>query len=230
MRETQSGLNESIEQLAMLSLLPEVKDAVVLDLGCGSGELCRRLVKMGAESVTGVDISSNMLALAAKEPLPNITYLNQAMEDVQFEPQSFDLIVSSLAFHYVEDLSALFEKIHDWLRPQGILIFSIEHPIATSCQGIHRGWVKDAAGKKLYWPLDCYSREGKRESHWFVEGVIKYHRTLSALINSLIGAGLTILATAEPSATEEDQKQWPELTDTVRRPPFLFVKAQRRDV
>ncbi len=47
MRETQSGLNESIEQLAMLSLLPEVKDAVVLDLGCGSGELCRRLVKMG---------------------------------------------------------------------------------------------------------------------------------------------------------------------------------------
>jgi SAM-dependent methyltransferase len=227
MRENQTGLNELLEQLAILSLLPEVKGLTVLDLGCGAGELCRRLQVLGAEKVVGVDISANMLDLARKDVPDGVSFQNKAMEELEFSPGSFDLVVSSLAFHYVSDLRDLFQKIHIWLKPGGLLLFSIEHPIATSSQGIHHGWIKDNAGNKLYWPVDCYSQEGKRESHWFVAGVIKYHRTMATIMNSLINNGFIIGKVLDPVASEEDERNWPALKEAGRRPPFLIIKAEK---
>jgi ubiquinone/menaquinone biosynthesis C-methylase UbiE len=225
MRDKSAGLNEMVEQLAILSLLPDVKGLTVLDLGCGAGELCRRISALGAREVIGADISANMLELAKKDIPAGVAFQQKAMEDVEFDPGKFDLVVSSLAFHYVADLQNMFQKIYKFLKPSGLLIFSIEHPILTSSQGIHRGWVKDDSGNKLYWPVDCYSDEGKRESHWFVEGVVKYHRTVSTIMSSLINTGFSIKAVMEPTAAEEDEKTWPELKDARRRPPFLLVKA-----
>jgi len=227
MRENQTGLNEILEQPAMLSLLPDVKGAAVLDLGCGTGELCRRINKLGAKAVVGVDISIKMLELAQKDMPAGVVLQNKPMEDLDFEKETFDLVVSSLAFHYVADLQPLLQKIFHWLKPSGVLLFSTEHPIFTSSQGIHHGWVKDSSGKKLYWPLDCYSQEGRRESHWFVPGVIKYHRTISTLINSLINSGFTIKSVSEPVASEEEQQKRPELKEASRRPPFLIIKASK---
>jgi ubiquinone/menaquinone biosynthesis C-methylase UbiE len=227
MRENQSGLNELIEQMAMLSLLPDVKGAHVLDLGCGTGELCRRIKALGAYKVIGVDISANMLEMAQKDIPAGVVFQNQAMEDLNFNPEMFGLVVSSLAFHYVMDLQELFRKIHNWLEPSGVLLFSTEHPILTCSQGIHHGWAKNSHGDKLFWPVDFYSQEGKRESHWFVEGVIKYHRTVSTIMNALINTGFTICAVMEPTASEEDSQIWPELKDAARRPPFLLIKAKK---
>jgi ubiquinone/menaquinone biosynthesis C-methylase UbiE len=225
MRDNKAGLNEILEQITMYSLLPELKDAQVLDLGCGAGELCRRIKALGARSVIGVDISANMLELARKDDSEGITFQNVPMEDVQFDIESFELIVSSLAFHYIPDLREMFGKIHRWLKPSGVFIFSTEHPIVTSSQGIHHGWVKDSSGEKLFWPVDCYSQEGKRESHWFVEGVIKYHRTISTILNALTGTGFMIKTVLEPTASEEDERIWPTLKEARQRPPFLIVKA-----
>jgi len=227
MRTSQAGLNEMVEQMAILSLLPDVKDMTVLDLGCGAGELCRRIQALGAAQTIGVDISANMLELAKKDIPAGVTFQQKAMEDLDFNPETFDLVVSSLAFHYVADLAELFKNIYRILKPSGWLLFSIEHPILTCSQGIHHGWVKDSAGNKLCWPVDHYSDEGKRESHWFVEGVIKYHRTVSTIFNSLINTGFTLKAVQEPTGTEEDLKAWPELKDVSRRPSFLVIKAAK---
>jgi ubiquinone/menaquinone biosynthesis C-methylase UbiE len=225
MRSSQTGLNEMVEQTAVLSLLPDVKGLTVLDLGCGAGDLCRRIQALGAKETTGIDISANMLEIARKDAPPGITFQQKAMEDLDFGPDSFDLVVSSLAFHYVADLPKLFENIYKFLKPSGYLLFSMEHPVLTSSQGIHHGWIKDASGKKLCWPVDAYSDEGKRESHWFVEGVIKYHLTISTIFNSLINTGFTIKAVVEPTGTEEDKRNWPEIKEISRRPSFLIVKA-----
>jgi ubiquinone/menaquinone biosynthesis C-methylase UbiE len=227
MRENRAGLNEILEQPAVLSLLPPMKGLNVLDLGCGAGELCRKLSALGASQVIGVDISANMLELAQKGAAANVSYLNKAMEDLEFPAGSFDLVVSSLALHYVKNLTELFQNIHLWLKPSGILLFSIEHPIATSSQGFHHGWIKDNLDNKLYWPVDYYHQEGIRESHWFVEGVIKYHRAISTIMNNLLSCGFTILAVKEPVACEADENIWPVLKEARRRPPFLIIKASR---
>ena len=225
MRDNQAGLNEILEQLAVLALLPDVKGLSVLDLGCGAGELCRRISAIGAKEVIGVDISANMLELAQKDIPTGVSFQNKPIEDLEFSREKFNLIVSSLAFHYIADLQELFQNIYGWLKPSGMLLFSIEHPVSTCSQGIHHGWVKDSSGEKLYWPLDCYHQEGKRESHWFVKGVIKYHRTISSIMNSLIKSGFVIKEVAEPVASEEDKRTWPNLKEARRRPPFLIVKA-----
>ncbi len=227
MRDKQHGLNAVLEQPAILALLPEVQGMSVLDLGCGAGELCRRISALGAKNVIGVDISSKMLELAASDIPAGVSFQHSAMEDLKFPVATFDLVVSSLAFHYVKDLKDLANNIYDWLKPGGFLLFSTEHPVSTCSQGIHHGWIKDSAGKKLYWPLDEYHLEGIRESHWFVKGVIKYHRGISTILNSLLEAGFIIKAVEEPVASEEDEKIWPELKEARRRPPFFIVKVSK---
>ena len=102
-------------------LLPDFAGKRVLDLGCGYGWHCRYAAEHGAASVVGVDCSERMLAVAREKTadLPQVTYVKGAMEDVDFPPESFDVVLSSLAFHYVEDFPALREKIRRWLVPGG---------------------------------------------------------------------------------------------------------------
>ncbi|MDD5708107.1 MAG: class I SAM-dependent methyltransferase [Kiritimatiellae bacterium] len=227
MRKTGGGLNEVLEQPAMVSLLPEVIHGTVLDLGCGDGGLCVRLLDLGANSVIGVDLSQNMIR-AARERCAgrkDIQFHCLAIEDFQSPDGAFDLVVSSLAFHYIPNLEALFHNIQAWLKDGGMLVFSIEHPVATCSQGIHAGWYRDANNKKCHWQVDCYADEGERRSRWFVDGVIKYHRTVSSIVNHLVGAGFHIVRMLEPHATEKAEQEKPSLLEERRRPPFLLMKA-----
>ena len=227
LRDEKAGLNEALEQPAMDSLMPDVRGLDILDMGCGAGDLCRTVSRRGARSVVGVDVSRNMLELARSDSPEGVQFLNCSIEDSEFDEGSFDLILSSLALHYVEDLENFFKKAHGWLRQGGLLIFSMEHPIATSAQGRHPGWITDEKGNKLYWAIDFYNDEGKRESHWFVDGVVKYHRMTSTILNSLIDAGFSLKRILEPIALPEHEKKRPSLSEERRRPPFLVLKALR---
>ena len=90
-------------------------------------QICRR--RHGAVSVLGTDISHRMLETARqKNSDPRITYQCAAMEDLDFPAESFDCVISSLAFHYVKDFSGLASRIGRWLKPGGDLVFSVEHP------------------------------------------------------------------------------------------------------
>ena len=63
---------------------------------------------------------------------PVIEYRQGAMEDADLADGSFDVVLSSLAFHYVADFGALVRKIARWLRPGGDFVFSCEHPVCTA--------------------------------------------------------------------------------------------------
>lgn len=77
------------------------------------------------------------------------------MENYEYPVSAYDYVISSLAFHYVEDFRAVAEKIAQTLTARGLLVFSQEHPVITSTKE-SAGWVRDSAGKKLYWKLDNY--------------------------------------------------------------------------
>jgi ubiquinone/menaquinone biosynthesis C-methylase UbiE len=70
----------------------------VLDLGCGTGTLAKMCADRGAE-VTGVDDNSGMLAVA-KRNSPSTNFLNISLSnlDEHLEDESFDIILSTLAF------------------------------------------------------------------------------------------------------------------------------------
>lgn len=133
MERSKKGLAGAGEWPALKKLFPDVAGKRVLDLGCGYGWHCAYAAKQGAAYVLGVDISRKMLA-AAKEICTDqrIQLQCTAMEDVCVPSASFDVVISSLAFHYVKEYAVLVRRIADWLKQGGELVFSVEHPSFTA--------------------------------------------------------------------------------------------------
>ncbi|QJD86910.1 class I SAM-dependent methyltransferase [Cohnella herbarum] len=219
------GLEGAGEWHVFKALLPELRNKDVLDLGCGFGWHCRYMREQGARSVVGVDISEKMLRQAREHSEdPAISYVQLPIEDIAFDHSRFDVVISSLAFHYLESVESIFRKIHDNLRPGGRFIFSVEHPIFTSRN--EQDWHYDAEGNRMHWPVDHYQSQGIRSTTFLTDNVIKYHRTISTYFNALIDAGFTIKAVKEPMPSEE-MMGIPGMTDENRRPMFLILSAQK---
>ena len=229
-RDSESNANTLFEIPTLLSLLPDLKDKTVLDLGCGFGEHCRYFADNGAGRVVGIDLSEKMLAIAQKKAGgPQISYFRMAMEDMDQLTEKFDVVVSSLAFHYVQDYAGLVRKIYELLRPEGTLLFSQEHPLASCHSGGER-WTRDENGSRLYANLANYGVEGERRLTWFVDGVIKYHRTFSTLLNTLIETGFRIEKLVEPVPSDELLQKYPEYGNLFHKPDFLLIKARKSAV
>jgi SAM-dependent methyltransferase len=224
-----AGWTNAVEQPLFLELLPDPTGLRVLDLGCGAGQLSYHLAVSGAAGVVAIDVSQTMLGLAqAERAHSRVMYRREAIEELHFEPERFDLVVSSLAFHYVDDYRKLADNIATWLAPGGVLVFSTEHPIYTA-RLPGEGWVLDLdrGGERVGWRIDNYFQEGLREEHWFVEGVRKYHRTLSTLLDGLLTSGLRVERVIEPAPDAKRLERRPQDRDELRRPMFLLVRASR---
>lgn len=226
-RENTANANNLFEIPALFSMMPDLKGKRVLDLGCGFGEHCKMFVDCGAEKVVGVDISSKMLEVAQKENCDvKISYVNMPMEEIAQIKEAFDVVVSSLAFHYVEDFAGVVRNIYTLLDKNGVFIFSQEHPFVTCHSGGDR-WTRDENGEKKHMNLANYGVEGKRETTWFVDNVKKYHRTFSNIINTLIEAGFSVEQMVEPLPTAEILESYPEHRDLLHKPDFLILKVKK---
>ena len=225
LRQNDTGLNGALEVPALHSLLPDLSRRRVLDLGCGFGDFARYARGRGARSVTALDVSGNMIAEAARLTTDNnIVYLHRSIEDFSPEPESFDLAVSSMALHYIEDYAAVVERMFMALTFGGKFIFSVEHPVCTANPV---GWIRDPDEMPLHWPLDQYQSEGRRSTTWFIDGVTKFHRTVETYVNTLIAAGFRLDHLGEPKPLAEFLKERPSLEETLRRPPILLLAATR---
>ncbi|KGM32940.1 class I SAM-dependent methyltransferase [Inquilinus limosus] len=227
LREAESGLNAVLEQPAFARMLPaSLAGLRVLDLGCGFGDFARAARARGAASVLAVDVSARMLAEAGRRTAdPGIRYEQASIETVAMGEGGFDLIVSSLALHYVADYPAAVRRIAVALAPGGRFAFSVEHPMCTALGGSQ--WQRDAEGRKLHWRVDRYGEEGPRQTRWFVDGVIKHHRTIETYVGTLIAAGLVLARLEEPGPVPEALASRPTLEEERRRPPFLLLAADK---
>lgn len=224
MRARRSGAHETTVMPMLSRLLPDMRDARVLDLGCGDGWLSRLAVEQGARSVTALDPSERMLQRARKETdSPRISYVRGFVEDIDLPQASFDRIVSVFAFHYVDDLAAVMRRVASWLAPGGVLVAVLEHPIYLASSPERE--FEQRPGQPPRWLLSGYSIEGPREEHWFVEGVVKYHRRVSTILNAVIDARLTLQRVEEPTpGPPADETTTAE--DTAR-PVVLGIRACR---
>ncbi len=96
----------------LLAMMPDdLSGKVVLDLGCGTGYFSNELLKRGAQVVC-VDISAKMLEQAkARCGENNISYQLGDAERLPFSDDQFDLVFSSLALQWCEDLSVPLKEI-----------------------------------------------------------------------------------------------------------------------
>ncbi|MCI9605332.1 MAG: class I SAM-dependent methyltransferase [Oscillospiraceae bacterium] len=225
MTRSREGLSGAGEWRELERLLPDFAGKRVLDLGCGYGWHCKYAAGHGAVSVLGTDLSQKMLdAAREKNPHPAIEYRQGAMEDLDFPAGGFDVVISSLAFHYVADFPALVRNISRWLAPGGDFVFSVEHPVFTA-QG-PQDWVYTPDGAIDHFPVDNYYFEGKRDAVFLGEHVIKYHRTVTTYVESLLREGFTLRHLVEPAPPEE-MRHLPGMADEMRRPMMLLLSAHK---
>lgn len=226
MLRSQRGLEGAGEWHALKKMLPDFTGKDVLDLGCGFGWHCRYAIEQGAKSVIGIDLSEKMLEKAKEiNQLKGIGYIRQALEDVDYPVETFDVIISSLTFHYVASFEEMVQNIYQWLKPQGHFIFSVEHPVFTA-EGT-QDWAYGTNGEKLHWPVDRYFIEGGRNTTFLGENVVKYHRTLTTYLDSLLTQGFNIRKVIEAEPSQEMLKKYPAMKDELRRPMMLLISVEK---
>ncbi len=175
--------------------------------------------------MTGYDLSQNMLDRARRDTQDTaIRYVRADMETLELPEAGFDLVYSSLAFHYIRDFPRLLKTIHRALRPGARLVFTIEHPIFMA--PLKPGWTEDEDGHR-HWPIDHYAVEGERTTDWLAAGVVKYHRRMSTTVNALIAAGFAVDSLEEWRPSPEQIEAWPALAEEMERPMLLIVSAIR---
>lgn len=115
----------------IVSLLKEYdvnKDDLVLDLGCGTGKITRRLSGYGYDMI-GVDSSVEMLDIAReKSSEGKILYLNQDMREFELYGTIKAVVSICDCMNYItdfDDLVTVFKLVNNYLDPKGIFIFDL---------------------------------------------------------------------------------------------------------
>lgn len=220
---SQEGLAGAPEWPDLRKMVGSVKGAKVLDLGCGYGWFCRWASENGATQIRGLDISQQMLEKAKRDwPADErIEYQVIDLDELDLVENRYGLVYSSLAFHYIKDIKALFRKIYNSLLPDGRLVFSIEHPLFTA------PLTPEFDNVKRTWSLSSYQHEGERTRHWLGADVKKQHRMLTTYIEALLEPGFRLDAFKEWKPTEEQLKEHPDWVMEMHRPVFLLMAASK---
>lgn len=152
MARSTGGLEAAGEWHQLQPLFPAMEGSRVLDLGCGYGWHCKYAVEQGAAEALGLDLSEKMIAEArARNADPRIRYEVCGIAEYSYPAGYYDLVVSNLALHYLADLDDIYRKVFSTLRPGGVFLFNIEHPVFTA--GVREDWVRDAEGRPVCWPV-----------------------------------------------------------------------------
>src|SRR5699024_8491898 len=110
---------------------------------------CRYAREQGARSVIGIDLSEKMIQRARDmTDDPSISYKKASLEDIDFPNTQFDVVTSSLVFHYVHSFNTICAKVNRWLIPGGSFVFTVEHPIFTSRD--EQDWYCDENRNRLH--------------------------------------------------------------------------------
>jgi len=202
-----------------LSLFPdEAKGLHILDAACGPGKYAEILLAQGAQ-VTGFDVSPKMIALAKERNKAQGDFFVHSLSSplTTLQDQSFDVVLSALALHYIEDWNPTMLEFHRLLKPFGKLIISIEHPFFE--YNYHQS--------KEYFKTEAVS------ATWGGFGtpieVPSFKRSLQSCLLPLTENGFYIDKLIEPRPTAEfkklDPRHYKELNEF---PSFMCIRAAKR--
>ncbi len=215
--------NTTLEKPIIDELIGEPKGLDLLDLGCGDGRYGQELLGRGARSYHGIDGSINMIMLARETLESHITQLDQvSLESFAYPEAAYDLVLSRLVFHYIEDMQPVLKGIYKSLKSGGALVFSIEHPILTCCDESYQ-----QAGPRESWIVDNYFHSGERASQWLGKEVVKYHKTLEEYVQLLMEAGFRISQIRESKSHPSRFINPAQYERRMRIPLFLMFRVEK---
>lgn len=117
---------------AVLGRLADATPRVVADLGCGTGQLTRRLVQRFPDAqVIGIDYSAGMLDEAAQRLERRADLVQADAQHLPFVSASVDVVVCTESFHWYPDQPRALASLADVLRPGGTLMIASIAAVTT---------------------------------------------------------------------------------------------------
>jgi SAM-dependent methyltransferase len=191
-----------------------------LDVGCGEGRFCRML-KAAHVNAIGIDPTPQLLEEARRRD-PSGDYRPGKAEDLPFEAESFDLVVSYLTLVDIVDFRTAIREMTRVLKPAGSLLIANLTGFTSACAA--QGWVKDQEGRNMHYPVDRYLDEFPFWFEWSGIRIENWHRPLGTYMTALLESGLQLSFFSEPGPVSGDADR----QQTYRRVPWFVVLEWRR--
>ena len=193
-RTRPTSISDFTGRPAVYELCGEVKDARVVDLGCGEGYCTREMARRGARETLGIDLSARMIELAreheAREPL-GIRYREGNVVGLDLDSESVDLVLAVFVFSYMtcEEMARSFREVRRVLDDGGRFVFAVPHPCLPFMREQRPPFFFDTRGQGYFSGQDGRF-EGRIDC---VDGrslpVGLVHKPLEQYFDALAGAG-----------------------------------------
>lgn len=212
-----SFYNTQYERPGMLAELEqELHGKKILDAGCAAGWYANELLLRGAD-VTAVDVSPQMIAATKRRIGDRGKALCLDLEEpLPFPDSSFDLIISSLTLHYLQDWTKVFAEFNRVLKSGGEYLFSVHHPFMDINISENKCYFETEA------LTDIWNKQGKEFE------VPMYRRPLQDIINETTKAfTLTSIKELQPTTKLKELKA-ESYQYLMNNPHFLLIKAKKQ--
>ena len=223
-REYSAGADPEYEDQILPLVARHVSGARrVLDVGCGEGQVARRVAAMGTD-VIGLDPTRSQVEVA-RDRSGGPRYLQARAEALPCRDGAFDTVVVCLALEHVDAFETAIHEVARVLEPGGRFVLLLCHPLL---QAPGAAWIDDRILGEMYWRVGAYLEE-QRGFHEVAPGVdlLFVHRPLSRYIHAMGQAGLLIDDMAEespPARLLDAEWGFPEAATI---PRVLLVRAVR---
>ena len=195
----------------------------VLDIGCGEGQVSRRLAGPGVDIVGFDPTRSQIAAAVARGGGPR--YARARAEALPARTGAFDAVVLCLALEHVDEIDLAFREVARVLTPGGRFVLLLAHPLL---QAPGSGWVEDQIAGDHVWRIGAYLTE-QAEIDEVAPGVhLRFvHRPLSRYVHAMGRAGLLIDDMEEPAPAAALLRDVWEFPEAATIPRVLLVSARR---
>ncbi len=216
-------------------LIEKVRDigvrGLLLDLGCGTGNICR-LMSRYAQTVVGMDSSAGMLREAEEHSVGgNIVYVRGDMRNLQsvVAPETVDIVLSIFAYNCLEtedELKKVLRETYSVLRPGGVLIAQVPHPCEIGWKE-KSAWMQDLDSVGSYFEDGSIVRRELRLASGKHVTVGRHHFTIASYLNAIVKANLVVREAIEPRPSVDLLAKYPDLAVESMRPSSLLLVAER---
>lgn len=215
-----------------LHLIPDLSGKNILELGCGSGHTLAFLREnRNASELWGLDLSEIQISFTREflegKNIPAKLFIASMDENPGVPENYFDLIVSIYSLGWTADLHTTLAKIHSYLKPGGMFVFSWEHPAYRSLR-------YEADIEKYVFDVSYLEEGPVIDPSWKGVEIVINHRQLSTYLNAIIQSGLVIerVIESEPNlalAREQDfdPEKWYSIPRAKLIPTTFIVKAYK---